>query len=130
MSLAKEQSLSSIALTDINNTSGCIDFSRLAEQYGVQPVIGIDFREGIDCRFIGLAKNKGFAELNSYLTDIINKRKQLTYQAPDFYSAFIIYPFSKLSHLGDSKLLLKNNEFIGIHASRIKTLPIFKMVEV
>ena len=121
LSLAKDQSLSSIALTDINNTSGCIDFSRLAEQYGVQPVIGIDFREGIDCRFIGLAKNmEGFAELNSYLTDIINKRKQLTYQAPDFYSVFIIYPFSKLSHLGDSKLLLKNNEFIGIHASELK----------
>ena len=35
-----------VALTDINNTSAAIDFVRLAEQYNIKPVLGIDFRNG------------------------------------------------------------------------------------
>ena len=40
---AKQQGLKKIALTDINNTSGILDFVRLAPQYGIQPIAGIAF---------------------------------------------------------------------------------------
>src|SRR5258705_4736859 len=83
---AKQKGISQIALTDINNTSGILDFFRLAKNSGVQPVAGIDFRphpqplskgEGnsspsgrLGGAFIGIAKNdKGFYELNKFLSE-------------------------------------------------------------
>ena len=55
----------SIALTDINNTSGCLDFIRLAENYDLHPVVGIDFRNTIQSLYIGIARsNEGFRQLN------------------------------------------------------------------
>ncbi len=61
-----------LVLTDINNTSGVLDFIRLAPKYGVEPVVGIEFRQGDDVRFIGIAKNnEGFEELNRFLSECL-----------------------------------------------------------
>ena len=47
-----------LALTDINNTSGCLEFIRQSPKYGIEPVIGIDFRNGISQQFVALASNE------------------------------------------------------------------------
>ena len=60
---------SSLVLTDINNTSACIDFVRRCRNKDLRPVVGIDFRNGAEQKYIGIAKNnKGFRELNEHLT--------------------------------------------------------------
>ena len=60
-----EKGYTNVALTDINNTSASIDFVRMAHQYNIKPVLGIDFRNGIQQKYIGLAKNiEGFRALN------------------------------------------------------------------
>ena len=41
---AKLKGCTQLALTDINNTSAVLDFVRLAPNYGIKPVVGIDFR--------------------------------------------------------------------------------------
>ena len=41
---AKLSGITTLALTDINNTSAHWDFVRLASEYGIRPVVGIDFR--------------------------------------------------------------------------------------
>ena len=46
-----------LALTDINNTSGCLDFMRLAPKYHIRPYIGIDFRQKNKQLYIGIANN-------------------------------------------------------------------------
>jgi DNA polymerase-3 subunit alpha len=124
LELAAAQQVSHIALTDINNTSGCIDFCRQAKAKGIQPVIGIDFRNGIDCHYIGLAKNiNGFAALNEHLTNLLYKRTVLEAAAPAMENVFIIYPFAKLDLIFTSRSKkhgLLENEFIGIHASELK----------
>ena len=48
---------SDFALTDINNTSASIEFVRLAGKYNVRPVLGIDFRNGIEQKYVALARN-------------------------------------------------------------------------
>ena len=69
LQVAKDNDITYMALTDINNTSACLDFIRMAPKYGVTPVVGIDFRNGPDQCFVGLAKNNnGFRELNAFLT--------------------------------------------------------------
>jgi DNA-directed DNA polymerase III PolC len=69
---AQRLGVKKLVLTDINNTSGALDFIRLAPKYGVEPAVGIEFRQGDTVRFIGIAKNnEGFEELNRYLSDCL-----------------------------------------------------------
>ena len=56
LELAKENNIKSIALTDINNTSACMNFIQQAKKYNIKPVIGVDFRNGNSQQFVALAK--------------------------------------------------------------------------
>jgi DNA-directed DNA polymerase III PolC len=97
------------ALTDINNTSGILNFFREAKNYNIQPVAGIDFRNGIIQKYVGIAKNaEGFKELNDHLSDHLHNKKDFEDEAPDFQHCFIIYPFNQ------KKRKLKEHEFIGV----------------
>ena len=107
---AKQKGVSSLVLTDINITSGVLDFVRLAPQYNIKPVIGIDFRNGIVQNFIGIAKNnEGFYELNKFLSHHLHSGEPFPGRAPAFNNCFIIYPFHKVN------FPLHENEFAGIH---------------
>lgn len=107
---AQRSGISSLALTDINNTSGILDFFRLAKQYNVKPVAGIDFRNSSSQKFIGIAKNnEGFHELNSLLTKHLHAAEPFIDRVPSFENAFIIYPFSTVPHQ------LNENEYLGIN---------------
>ena len=58
-----------LELTDINNTSACIEFIRPCTKSELKPILGIDFRNGAQQQYIGIAKNNlGFQELNEHLT--------------------------------------------------------------
>jgi DNA-directed DNA polymerase III PolC len=108
-----------VALTDINNTSASIDFVRLAGQYNIKPVLGIDFRNGIQQKYIGLAKNvEGFRALNEHLTKNQFDKKQFEDVAPEIQDAIFIYPFKSMKFRN-----LKENEFIGIKSSELIKLP-------
>ena len=64
LELAKKNDVKMLALTDINNTSACLNFIRKSKAFEIKPVIGIDFRNGSKQLFIGLAKNnEGFNSL-------------------------------------------------------------------
>ncbi len=115
---AQEKGISCLALTDINNTSGILDFFRLAKGHSIKPVAGIDFRNGMEQQFIGLAKNiHGFKELNDLLSTHLRNGKPFKNSAPPFDDAFIIYPFKNVQHQ------LRENEFIGIKISDLNKLP-------
>ncbi|MFM9908477.1 MAG: PHP domain-containing protein, partial [Chitinophagaceae bacterium] len=43
---AQCKGVGSFVLTDINNTSACLEFIREAPKYAIKPIVGIDFREG------------------------------------------------------------------------------------
>lgn len=71
---ARRLGIRKLVLTDINNTSGVLDFVRLAPRYGVDPVVGVEFRQGDTVKFIGIAKNnEGFEELNVFLTECLRQ---------------------------------------------------------
>jgi DNA-directed DNA polymerase III PolC len=118
--LLKESQLkgiTSLALTDINNTSGILDFHRLAKDYGVTPVAGIDFRNGTAQKFIAIAENmEGFREINEFLSGFLHEKKCIPERAPVFENAFVIYPFSF------KYFSLNENEFIGIKPSDLSRL--------
>ncbi|GAA4281656.1 DNA polymerase III subunit alpha [Gaetbulibacter aestuarii] len=111
-----------LALTDINNTSACLNFIRKAKDYGIKPVVGIDFRNGAKQQFVGIAKNnEGFYELNRFLSEHSHAKKKIPEGAPDFKDVFVVYPFEQVLQL--EKKSFKAHEFIGVSVEEMKRLP-------
>jgi DNA polymerase III, alpha subunit len=107
-----------LALTDINNTMGIIDFVFECKKYGIRPVAGCEFRNGDELLFIAIARNnEGFREINETLT--LHNISKLPYNidAPQWNNVIVIYPFGKrkISQLND-------NEFIGVRLSQVSRL--------
>ncbi len=114
---AEKHTVSRLALTDINSTSGCLYFAMEAQNRGMQTVIGVDFRNSAQQQFVALAQtNNGYQNINDYLSYILSNKLEVPQEAPEIEEAFIIYPL-----FNAPKRLLKNNEFIGINPTDKRT---------
>lgn len=122
LQLAKDNGIQSLALTDINNTSACLNFIRKAKEFNIKPVIGIDFRNGATQQFVGLAKNnEGFQGLNAFLSHHSHHNEEIPDLAPEFNDVFVIYPFEQVLQL--ELKTFKDYEFIGVSVEELKKLP-------
>ena len=66
---ASRNGVSAMVLTDINNSSGIPDFVQECTRAGIKPLAGIEFRNGGEMLYTGIARNnEGFYELNDYLS--------------------------------------------------------------
>lgn len=102
-------------LTDINNSSATLDFIKQARDAGINGLAGMDFRNGNQFLYVGIAKNeKGFKELNELITAANRKKQPLPERAPEFQNAFVIYPFGSIK-----EEFLKDNEYIGIRPDEV-----------
>ncbi|MFC2121594.1 DNA polymerase III subunit alpha [Bacteroidota bacterium] len=107
-----------IALTDINNSTGMMDFVKECKSADIRPVAGIEFRKGGKHVYTGLAKdNSGFLELNTFLSNINLKKEKLPDSPPTMKNSYIIFPYE-----GNKKRTLKENEFIGVRESEVNRL--------
>jgi len=116
---AKEKGVQKFALTDINNTSACLEMVRLSKKYNIKPILGVDFRNGAQQEFVILARNKyGFLHINNYLSELLHKpRFKVPQQAPFLEDTFVIYPFGK-----QGQFKLKKHEFLGISPFELNRL--------
>ena len=120
--LAEENGVTQLALTDINNTSAGMNFVRKAQECGIKPILGIDFRNGVAPCFVGIAKNnEGFLELNAFLSAHLHDEKPIPNRAPKFKAAYAIYPFEAV--LLHELYGFKEHEFIGISVTDLRRLP-------
>lgn len=131
---ARANNIHEMVLTDINNSTGAMEFIRLCRKetkgeiaedggiikipYQIKPIIGIEFRRDNQLLYIGIAKNKeGVRELNEFLTEHNLNQLALPTVPPKFNQAYIIFPFKKQF---DAKLL--ENEYIGIRYNELNQL--------
>ncbi|AXP82761.1 DNA polymerase III subunit alpha [Mariniflexile rhizosphaerae] len=122
LELAIKNNVTALALTDINNTSACLNFIRKAKEFNLKPIIGVDFRNGALQQFVGIAKNnQGFQELNGFLSEYSHQKKSIPDNAPMFKDVLVIYPFEKV--LQNEKKQFKDYEFIGVSVEELKKLP-------
>ncbi|NNC49012.1 MAG: DNA polymerase III subunit alpha [Flaviramulus sp.] len=123
LAITSENGLDTLALTDINNTSACLDFIRLSPKYKVKPVVGVDFRNGAQQQFILLAKNnEGFQNINRYLSQFLHDDSlKIPEQAPQLEHTFVIYPYKHGANFN-----LKTNEFLGIKPQDLNKLKFSK----
>ena len=121
LQLAAENGISCIALTDINNTSACLNFVQQAQKQNIKPVIGVDFRNGNTQQFVAIAKNNtGFKNINSYLSTFLESKKTIPDTPKFLEDTYIIYPFEKALELHLTSFAA--NEFIGVSIAEINKL--------
>lgn len=123
LAIASKNNIKTLALTDINNTSACLDFIRLSSKYKVKPVIGVDFRNGAQQQFIMLARNNnGFLNINNYLSSFLhNSKLNIPAEAPQLADTFVIYTYKHNKNYN-----LKPNEFLGIRPQDLNKLKFSK----
>ncbi|MFC0876375.1 DNA polymerase III subunit alpha [Saccharicrinis sp. FJH2] len=115
---AQSKGHQTLVLTDVNSTSAVFDFIRLSTKANIKPLIGIEFRNGAEQKYIGIAKNNaGFQALNEHLTQHLHSGKKFSLRAPEFSDVYIVYPFNKTPFRE-----LVRNEFIGIRPSDVSKL--------
>ncbi len=111
--------INALALTDINNTTGTVDFVRECKKQGIQPIAGIEFRnEDHQLLYVIIAvNNRGFREINEFLTWHNLNKSPLPLCPPVLTNALSIYPFhNKLPRK------LKEHEFVGIRPHEVRKL--------
>ena len=125
--LALENGVKKIVLTDINNTSACLNFIRLCAKHKLEGIVGIDFRNDHQQLYVGIARNnEGFQELNEFLSHHLENKTPFPELAPAFKNAFIIYPFNKVVEINGSRF--RESEYIGISIAALRKLPFTKYV--
>ena len=103
---AQTAGITALALTDINATSAHWDFVRDAPEYGIRPVLGIDFRNASTDRdpagtplYIGYARNNtGYANLCAHLNAHLHVHRPFEPVAPALEHTFIVYPWARWKH--------------------------------
>ncbi|MEL6560137.1 MAG: DNA polymerase III subunit alpha [Bacteroidota bacterium] len=110
---AKRCGVKKLIITDIHNTSAYIEFMRICQErsseYELQISVGIEFRNGNDLLYVGIAKNNiGFERLNRYLSHCNSEKKPFKKNAPDIEDVVFIYPTTNIQPT------LKENEYIGL----------------
>lgn len=118
--------VSALALTDINNTTGIMDFIAACKERHIHPVAGIEFRRDDRILYTGLARNnEGFQELNEFLTHHNLRNLALPDQPPESGNLYWIHPFH---HFASSPLLpvkgLPENHFLGVPPSSLNPIVI------
>ena len=112
-----------VVVTDINNTSACLNVVRLANKAGIKPIVGIDFRNGVDQQFVGIAQNnEGFLALNRMLSSHLHVQSPIPTRPPRMEQVEIIYPFFVV----DYEWELSDYEWVGISISDLTRLPFSK----
>jgi error-prone DNA polymerase len=116
---ALNNDIRSLVLTDINNTMGMMDFIGECRLVNIKPIAGVECRDKQNkLLYITIAKNnKGFREINEFLTRHNLEKTAFPSRAPDFSHVFVIYPF----HSGIQGRL-EENEFIGVKPGEINQL--------
>ncbi|MFA5297372.1 MAG: DNA polymerase III subunit alpha [Lutibacter sp.] len=119
---AFQHNITTMALTDINSTSANLDFVRLADKYGIKPVLGVDFRNGAQQQFVMIAKNNNaLQQLNKYLSEFLHLDKiVIPKRAKYILDTYVIYPYQ------NAIMDLYENEFMGVKPSDLSQLKFSK----
>ncbi|SDL84359.1 DNA polymerase III subunit alpha [Pedobacter antarcticus] len=108
---AKARGVTQMVITDINNSTGVMEFMRECRKQKIKPIGGMEFRRDKKLLYIGVARNReGMKELNDFLSYHNLEQKELPDTPWAFQNAYVVYPFTHKLELK----ALKSNEYIGV----------------
>ncbi len=110
--------INTLALADINNSTGIPYFVKDCKKAGIKPVAGIDFRIGGKQLYTGIARNnEGLRELNEFLSHHNISKTPLPFPPPEFNEVYIVYPIDNYPERE-----LNENERINIKVDEVNRL--------
>jgi DNA-directed DNA polymerase III PolC len=113
---AASHGITQMALTDINNCTGMLEFMRECDKVGIKPIAGMEIRKDNLLLYVCIAKSReGVREINEFVSRHNLSQTEKPEECPAFEHAFCIYPFSY-------KQQLKENEFIGVRYDELHFL--------
>jgi DNA polymerase-3 subunit alpha len=121
--LAVDKGVTSLALTNINNTYDSWEFVKLCREHSVQPIVGTEIRNGDQMLYILLAKNnEGLKAINDFLSDHLIQEKEFPSVFPEALATnlFVIYP---LGYRNPDQL--SPHERLGVKATQLHQLTRF-----
>src|SRR5271169_6456084 len=99
---ADVQGITSLALTNINNTCDVWEFVKSCNEKKIKPIIGVEIRNGDELLYILLAgNNKGLQWINFFLSKYQQEKKEFPINQNeetfffDTWDGFVIYPLGK-----------------------------------
>lgn len=118
--------IEAMALTDINNSTGMVDFVKACHEHGIRPIAGIEFRSGDRHLYTGIARNpNGFRELNDFLSYHNESGLALPDRAPPLEDVWFMYDFSdnpwKEKQQGRGKKM-RDREVIGVRPGQVNKI--------
>lgn len=107
---AVELGIEKVVLTDINNSSAALDFIKLAQENGIKPLVGVEFRDKSGWLFTLIAEsNEGFYQINHYLSSFLMQGKKFEKYPPKLCDVVCLYPIGAKRPKN-----LKENEYFGV----------------
>lgn len=105
-------------LTDINNSTGSLIFIKACQEAGIRGLTGMEFRNGDELLYIGIARNqRGFKELNEWQTSMNREKCALPDRAPEWQHVQVVYPFGRIQDVE-----LRDFEFIGVRHQHLNKM--------
>lgn len=112
---AQQLGIDTLVITDINNTTGCLDFYRECLKKNIRALCGVECRHNDTYLYTCIAKNnEGFREINEFLSEHTLAAQPLPAHAPAFSNVYIIYPAGVRAFHS-----LRSNEFIGVRPADV-----------
>jgi DNA polymerase-3 subunit alpha len=117
VSWAIEAKYAFVFLADIHSTGAAMAFLREAKRKAIQGVVGVELRNGLQLKCTIIARNnRGFHELNVFLSHYLHKAQPFPDIFPHFGSCYIVYPIDAVPKK------LKENEYIQVTVSDVMNL--------
>jgi DNA-directed DNA polymerase III PolC len=112
---AVEKGITSLALTNINNTCDAWDFVDYCIENNIKPIVGAEIRNDEKFMYILLAKNnEGLRRINEFLSNQHNEKHYFPERFTYDKNVFVIYPLTIKTE--------NENEFIGVNTNEINKL--------
>lgn len=127
---AAKRGIEALVLTDINNSTGMVDFIKACKGHGIRPIAGMEYREGDRHLYTGVARNpKGFQALNEFLSYHNETGIPLPHRAPPLEEVYFVYDFTdnpwdrhKKGRKKGRPPKMRDQELIGIRPGEVNAL--------
>ncbi|NLO51277.1 MAG: DNA polymerase III subunit alpha [Bacteroidales bacterium] len=107
-----------LARTDINNSTGVVDFVKACGQQGIKPIAGMECRRNESVLYTLLARNNaGFRQINDFYTHYSLQKLDLPDTPFAFDDVYVVWPLERAP-----QRKLEENEFVGVKPAQVRKL--------